>query len=111
MPDLSTTGGAVRVLRWLVEVGQAVRRGEPLMEVETDKATVVVESVASGTLRAQAVRPDDEVSAGQVIAAIDAADDAAVAPPPRPAPPAPPPPASQVPDAPPRTPPPPAEVR
>ena len=84
MPDLATTGGAVKVLRWLVEVGGAVGRGEPLLEVETDKATVVVESVATGTLKAQAVRPDEEVEAGQVIATMDAEGTAFIPPSPPP---------------------------
>lgn len=99
MPDLATTGGPVRVLRWLVVVGGTVRRGEPLLEVETDKATVVVESVASGTLKAQAVGPDEEVEAGQAIATMDA-EGAGGAPPA-------PPPARSAPEPPPRTPSPP----
>ncbi|HZW33258.1 MAG TPA: thiamine pyrophosphate-dependent enzyme [Isosphaeraceae bacterium] len=72
MPDLATVDATMTLVRWLVEVGQAVRRGEPLLEVETDKAIVVVESVASGTLRAIAAPAGAEVAAGQVIATIDA---------------------------------------
>jgi len=37
MPDLATTGSPIKVLRWLVDVGQSVRRGEPLLEVETEQ--------------------------------------------------------------------------
>ncbi len=50
MPDLATTGSPIKVLRWLVDVGQSVRRGEPLLEVETDKAVMQVESVVGGRL-------------------------------------------------------------
>ena len=50
MPDLATTGSPIKVLRWLVAAGQQVRRGEPLLEVETDKAVMQVESVVSGRL-------------------------------------------------------------
>ena len=48
MPDLATVDDTVTLLRWLVEVGQPIRRGEPLLEVETDKAILVVESVGVG---------------------------------------------------------------
>src|SRR5262245_41012590 len=72
MPDLATVDATVTLVRWLVEVGQAVRRGEPLLEVETDKSIFVVESTVSGTLRAIAAPAGGEVAAGQVIATIDA---------------------------------------
>ena len=57
MPDLSATEGSdIAVKRWLVEVGGAVKRGQPLLEVETDKATMEVESIATGVLRRRARR-------------------------------------------------------
>lgn len=79
MPDLATTGSAMTVVRWLVEAHQAVRRGQPLLEVETDKAVMVVESVVTGTLTTISARPGDQVEAGQVIAVFDT-EDAASAP-------------------------------
>ena len=39
-----------RIIRWLAEVGGAVRLGEPLLEIETDKVTMEVESPADGIL-------------------------------------------------------------
>jgi len=80
MPDLATTGSAVKVVRWLIEVGRPVRRGEPLLEVETDKAVMDVESVVTGTLASVSVQPGDEVAVGQVIARFDAAEGTASAP-------------------------------
>ena len=71
MPDLSTTEGEVKVVRWLVEVGQKVQRGQPLLEVETDKATMEMESLASGTLMKTCVQPDDMVPVGAVIAVVE----------------------------------------
>jgi len=44
MPDLATNESEIRIVRWLVEPGQEVQRGQPLLEVETDKATMEVES-------------------------------------------------------------------
>lgn len=71
MPDLATTGSAMRLVRWLIEPGQAVQRGQPLLEVETDKAISQVESVATGVLKEKRVPSDSLVSGGQVIAVIE----------------------------------------
>ncbi len=68
MPDLATTGSPIKVLRWLVDVGQSVRRGEPLLEVETDKAVMQVEAVISGRLSSVSAGEGDEVEAGRTIA-------------------------------------------
>lgn len=71
MPDLSTTEGEVKVIKWLVEVGQKVERGQPLLEVETDKATMEMESLASGILKKTCVQPDDVVPVGALIAIVE----------------------------------------
>ncbi len=71
MPDLSTTGEEIVVVEWLVDVGQPVRRGQPLLVVETDKATMEVESVESGTLKSQIAKPDSEIAVGEVIAILE----------------------------------------
>ena len=44
MPKLSDSMEEATVLAWLKRPGDAVERGEPLVEVETDKATVVYEA-------------------------------------------------------------------
>jgi pyruvate/2-oxoglutarate dehydrogenase complex dihydrolipoamide acyltransferase (E2) component len=72
MPDLSTTEGTeIAIVKWLVDEGQPVRRGEPILEVETDKAVQEVEALATGTLRTQLVRPGDNVAVGTLIAMIE----------------------------------------
>ncbi len=71
MPDLSTVDDTVKLLRWLAEVGRMVRRGEPLLEVETDKAILVVEAAVTGTLRDVTVSAGAEVAPGQPIATFD----------------------------------------
>jgi pyruvate dehydrogenase E2 component (dihydrolipoamide acetyltransferase) len=71
MPDLATTDTAMRVEGWLVEIGQPVKRGQALLEVETDKAVMEVEAIATGVLKAVHVQPDDEVTAGQTIATLE----------------------------------------
>ena len=74
MPDLSATEDEIEVIRWLVEPGQLVKRGQPLVEVQTDKAAVEVESIATGMLLEICVAPEEKVAVGQVIAVIEAAD-------------------------------------
>jgi TPP-dependent pyruvate/acetoin dehydrogenase alpha subunit len=70
MPDLATTGSAMTLLRWLVKPGEPVQRGQKLLEVETDKAAMEVESTVTGVLREARVGPGDSVCAGDVIAII-----------------------------------------
>src|SRR5262249_48694989 len=80
MPDLATVDPTVTLVRWLVGVGQPVRRGEPLLEVETDKAILVVESAVTGTLRTIAVTDGVEVATGQVIATFDVEESGEISP-------------------------------
>ena len=68
MPDLSTTGSPIKVLRWLVAVGEYVERGQAVLDVETDKATMEVEALNSGNLLEQIVAAGQEASAGEVLA-------------------------------------------
>jgi YD repeat-containing protein len=71
MPDLATNEGAeLGIAKWLVEVGQAVKRGQPLLEVETDKALQEVECIANGMLKSIHVAAGQKVSVGTVIATI-----------------------------------------
>lgn len=71
MPDLATTDSAIKVIRWLVAPGQSVQRGQALLEVETDKATMEVESIATGKLLAYHAQPGDALTAGQPLVSID----------------------------------------
>jgi pyruvate dehydrogenase E2 component (dihydrolipoamide acetyltransferase) len=78
MPALGMAQETGILLQWLKAEGEEVTQGEPLMEIETDKATVEVEAPASGTLVNVTAGPGDEVPVGQVIARILAPDDAPV---------------------------------
>jgi pyruvate dehydrogenase E2 component (dihydrolipoamide acetyltransferase) len=51
MPRLSDSMEEGTILRWLKQDGDEVKRGDELLEIETDKATMTYESDASGTLR------------------------------------------------------------
>jgi len=71
MPDLSATEGSdILVRRWLVKEGARVKRGQPLLEVETDKATMEVESILTGTVLEILAVLGAKVAIGEVIARI-----------------------------------------
>ncbi len=77
MPALGVAQETGKVLRWLKPEGAQVTKGEPLIEIETDKATVEIEAPASGILSAVTVREGDEVPVGQPIAVIGQPGEAA----------------------------------
>jgi pyruvate/2-oxoglutarate dehydrogenase complex dihydrolipoamide acyltransferase (E2) component len=71
MPDLATNEGVeLGIARWLVELGAIVKRGQPLLEVETDKAVQEVECIATGTLKKIHVQAGEKVAVGTIIATI-----------------------------------------
>ncbi|MBI1282491.1 MAG: hypothetical protein GC179_30470 [Anaerolineaceae bacterium] len=59
-----------RVLSWLKQPGDAVRKGEPVAEIESDKANVELEALADGVLDAILVAADQVVTVGTVLARI-----------------------------------------
>ncbi|MHB8532595.1 MAG: dihydrolipoamide acetyltransferase family protein [Solirubrobacteraceae bacterium] len=107
MPRLSDTMEEGTILRWLKAEGEQIARGDELVEIETDKATMTYESDLSGTVHLLAAE-GDTLTVGQPIASVGEGDrDAALsgregapaaapraAPPPAVAPPAAPPPAA-----------------
>ena len=70
MPALGVAQQTGTLLKWLKAEGQSVTKGEPLMEIETDKSTVEIEAAASGILTRIAAKAGDEVPVGQTIALI-----------------------------------------
>lgn len=80
MPMLGMNQDTGKVLRWLRAEGAEVAKGEPLLEVETDKVTVEIESPASGTLAAVSAAEGVDVPVGRPVALILAAGEAAPAP-------------------------------
>lgn len=72
MPSLGQTTEELRIVTWHKQEGDLVRLGEPLLEVETDKATVEVEAFASGVLLKVLRGEDEVVEAGELLAYIGA---------------------------------------
>ncbi len=72
MPDLAATESEIRIVRWLVAPGETIERGQMFVEVETDKATMEVESSVTGVLREILCPAGETVAVGDVIGALDA---------------------------------------
>ena len=70
MPALGMAQETGTLLRWFKSAGDSVTKGEPLMEVETDKAAVEIEAPASGILASVTAQIGDVIPVGQRIALI-----------------------------------------
>lgn len=68
MPALEMAQETGKLVSWLKQEGEPVRKGEMLLEVETDKAVVEVEAAADGILAGVTAKPGDVVNVGHTIA-------------------------------------------
>ena len=71
LPVLGESVTEGTVTRWLKQVGQKIKAGEPLVEVSTDKVDTELPSPAAGTLASIAVGEDETAQIGAVLAVID----------------------------------------
>ena len=70
MPRMSDTMEEGRIVRWLKQVGDRVEKGDPLAEVETDKAVMQLESYLAGTLEKLMLGEGEAAPIGTPIAII-----------------------------------------
>lgn len=70
MPRLSDSMEEGTILEWLVEVGEEIAVGEPLVEIETDKANMVYEADVAGTVSEIIVAAGESAPVGAPIASI-----------------------------------------
>jgi pyruvate dehydrogenase E2 component (dihydrolipoyllysine-residue acetyltransferase) len=75
MPRLSDSMEEGTILKWLKAEGDEVAVGDELVEIETDKANMVYESDAAGTLSEILAQEGDTLPIGEVIARVGAAGD------------------------------------
>ncbi len=75
MPKMGDTMEEGKILRWIKQVGDPVKKGEPLAEIETDKVNIEVEAFASGVLRKILVPAGESAVIGASIALVGAADE------------------------------------
>ena len=71
MPQLGETVAEGKVLAWFKSVGDEIREGDNLFEVETDKVTIEVQSVVAGRLSEIRVGPGATAKVGEVVAVVD----------------------------------------
>jgi pyruvate dehydrogenase E2 component (dihydrolipoamide acetyltransferase) len=81
--DMDMTTG--KIAKWFVEEGGSVAEGQPLFEIESDKAAMEIESPAAGVLSGVTGRPGDELPVGTVVGWIVAPGETFVVPKPAPA--------------------------
>ncbi len=65
MPSLGYDMQQGKLAGWLKSVGDRVERGEPLAEIETDKLTIEMESLATGSSRRSSVQPARRLRSGR----------------------------------------------
>src|SRR2546421_6517765 len=70
MPKLSPTMEEGQLSRWLKKEGDKVSMGEPLAEIDTDKATMEMQALADGVLRKILIKEGESAPLGQLIAII-----------------------------------------
>ena len=70
MPKLSPTMEEGQLSRWLKKEGDKVSMGEPLAEIDTDKATMEMQALGSGVLRKILIQEGESAPLGQLIAII-----------------------------------------
>ena len=70
MPKMGQTMEKGKIVKWLKKEGEKVRKGEPLLEIETDKTTIEVEARETGILRKVLTEEGEEASVATIIAYI-----------------------------------------
>ena len=68
MPALEMAQETGKLVSWLKQEGDSVAKGEPLLEIETDKAVMEIESPGEGVLAGIKIQAGTEVPVGQTIA-------------------------------------------
>ena len=75
MPKLSPTMEEGQLSRWLKKEGDKVSMGEPLAEIDTDKATMEMQALTNGVLRKILIQEGESAPLGQMIAIIGEPDE------------------------------------
>jgi pyruvate dehydrogenase E2 component (dihydrolipoamide acetyltransferase) len=80
LPELGENIEKGDVVRVMVNVGDVIKRDQPVLELETDKATIEVPATEAGTVSEVKVKPGDKVKVGQVVLMLSDAGAAKAAP-------------------------------
>ena len=71
VPELGENVAGGDVMRVMVNPGDTIARDQPVLELETDKATIEVPSTVAGTVKEVRVKKGDKVSVGAVVFTVD----------------------------------------
>ena len=71
VPELAESISEGTIANWLKKEGEFVQKGESIVELETDKVNIEINSEHSGVLKKFLAQPGDTVQVGQVIASLD----------------------------------------
>ena len=75
LPEIGEGVYEAELTAWLVKVGDVVKRGQNLLEIMTDKATMEVPAPFSGTITALRAEPGQKIKVGEVVLSYDPASD------------------------------------
>src|SRR5258708_25710807 len=78
LPELGENIETGDLVRLLISTGTSIAEGQPVMELETDKAVIEVPSSVSGTIGEIRVKEGDKLRVGQVIFTVENGSGAAV---------------------------------
>ncbi len=70
VPKMGMDTTEVEILTWMVKVGDNVKKGDPIVEIEFEKATTEIESEESGVVEEILFKEGDIVGIGSVICRI-----------------------------------------
>ena len=71
VPELGENVAGGDVMRVMVKVGDTVARDQPVLELETDKATIEVPSTVAGVVKEVRVKTGDKVKVGAVVLTVE----------------------------------------
>jgi len=74
MPRLGITMEEGMIVNWFKKEGEEVKKGEPLLEIVTEKVSYVIEATVSGTIRKLNFTAEDVAKVGEIIALIEIAE-------------------------------------
>lgn len=70
VPKMGMDTTEVEILKWMIKVGDNIKKGDPIAEIEFEKATTEIEAEVSGVVEEILYKEGDIVNVGSVIARI-----------------------------------------
>ena len=71
VPKLGQSDSEMEILEIMVEEGKKIQVGDPVLEIETEKASTILESEISGTIKDVFFKNGDFVNVGEVIFTVE----------------------------------------